>query len=95
MVKDITLFVLGVATGVGIASVVLKKKYEEILEEEIASLYVPFDKSKTICKVKHLSNREVYLPNIDAAREFVLKCIEEVCGNCIYHEEGVRKSFNI
>ena len=66
-----------------------------LLEEEIASLYVPFDKSKTICKVKHLSNREVYLPNIDAAREFVLKCIEEVCGNCIYHEEGVRKSFNI
>ena len=38
MVKDITLFVLGVATGVGIASVVLKKKYEEILEEEIASV---------------------------------------------------------
>lgn len=67
-----------------------------LLEEEIASLYVPYDKSKsTICKVKHLTNREVFLPNIDASREFVLKCIEEVCGNCIYHEEGVRKSFNI
>ncbi|MBR1907689.1 hypothetical protein IJ818_01990 [bacterium] len=67
-----------------------------LLEEEIASLFVPDDKSKqTICKVKHIANREFYLPHIDAAREFALKCIEVVCGNSIYHEEGVRKSFNI
>ncbi len=67
-----------------------------LLEEEIASLYVPDNKSsQTICKVKHLANREFYIPHIDAAREFTLKCIEVVCGNNIYHEEGVRKSFNI
>ena len=61
------------------------------VSEETAVIVVAL----AICKVKHLTNREVFLPNIDASREFVLKCIEEVCGNCIYHEEGVRKSFNI
>lgn len=67
-----------------------------LLEEEIASLYVPEDKAKqTICKIKFMANREFYIPHIDAAREFSLKCIEVICGNSIYHEEGVRKSFNI
>ena len=66
-----------------------------LLEEEIASLYVPFDKSKTICKVKHLSNREFTLNPQDAAREFTLKVIEIICGGGVYHEEGSRKTFNI
>ena len=38
MVKSIVLFVLGAVTGFGIASVTVKKKCEEILEEEITSV---------------------------------------------------------
>lgn len=46
-------------------------------------------------KIKHLANREFYLNQVDAPREFVLKVIETICGGGFYHEEGARKSFNI
>ena len=48
-----------------------------------------------IFKIKHLSNREFFLNNQDAAREFTLKVIETICGGGVYHEEGSRKTFNI
>lgn len=67
-----------------------------LLEKEVASLYVPADKSQnSIFKIKHLPNREFFLNSTDASREFVLKIIETVCGGGLYHEEGSRKSFNI
>lgn len=67
-----------------------------LLDKEVASLYVPADKSQnSILKVKHLSNREFFLNNTDASREFVLKVVEIICGGGVYHEEGSRKSFNI
>ena len=67
-----------------------------LLDKEVASLYVPADKSQnSIFKIKHLANREFFLNNSDASREFVLKIIETVCGGGLYHEEGSRKSFNI
>ena len=69
---------------------------ERLLEKEVASLYVPADKSQgCIFKIKHLSNREFFLNNTDASREFVLKVVETICGGGVYHEEGQRKSFNI
>ena len=69
---------------------------EILLEKEVASLYVPADKSQnSIFKIKHLANREFFLNSSDASREFVLKIIETVCGGGLYHEEGSRKSFNI
>ena len=69
---------------------------EVLLDKEVASLYVPADKSQnSIFKIKHLANREFFLNNTDAAREFVLKIVETVCGGGLYHEEGSRKSFNI
>ena len=68
---------------------------EILLDKEVASLYVPADKSQnSIFKIKHLTNREFFLNNTDASREFVLKIIETVCGGGIYHEEGTRKTFN-
>lgn len=69
---------------------------ERLLDKEVASLYVPADKTQnSIFKIRHLSNREFFLNSTDAAREFVLKVIETICGGGLYHEEGSRKSFNI
>ena len=67
-----------------------------LLDKEVASLFVPADKSQnSIFKIKHLANREFFLNSTDASREFVLKIIETVCGGGVYHEEKKRKSFNI
>lgn len=69
---------------------------EVLLDKEVASLFVPADKSQnSIFKIRHLANREFFLNSTDASREFVLKIIETVCGGGVYHEEGSRKSFNI
>ena len=69
---------------------------KRLLDNEIASLYVPVDKMQnSIFKIKPLSNREFFLNSQDAAKEFVLKVIEIVCGSRLYHEEGSIKSFNI
>ena len=69
---------------------------KRMLDAEIASLYVPADKMQnSVFKIKHLSNKEFLLNSQDAAKEFVLKVIEIICGGGIYHEEGSRKSFNI
>jgi len=69
---------------------------ERLLDKEVASLFVPADKSQnSIFKIRHLSNREFFLNSTDASREFVLKVLETICGGGVYHEEGSRKSFNI
>ena len=73
-----------------------KDMMEVLLDNEIASLYVPPDKSQnSIFKIKHLANREFFLNSTDASREFVLKVVETVCGGGVLHEEGKIKSFNI
>ena len=67
-----------------------------LLDNEVASLFVPAESNQNcIMKIKHLTNREFYLNQQDAPREFVLKVIETICGGGFYHEEGARKSFNI
>lgn len=73
-----------------------KEEMKRLLDNEVASLYVPADKMQNaIFKIKHLSNREFVLNHQDAAREFTLKVIEIICGGGVYHEEGSRKTFNI
>ncbi len=73
-----------------------KEMMERLLDKEVASLFVPADKSQnSIFKIRHLSNREFFLNSSDASREFVLKVVETICGGGLYHEEGTRKSFNI
>ena len=73
-----------------------KEEMKRLLDNEVASLYVPADKMQNaIFKIKHLSNRELILNHQDAAREFSLKVIEIICGGGVYHEEGSRKVFNI
>ena len=67
-----------------------------LLDNEVASLFVPAESSQnSVLKIRHLANRELYLNQVDAPREFVLKVVETICGGGFYHEEGARKSFNI
>lgn len=68
----------------------------KLLDTEVASLFIPAEKNQnSIMKIKHLTNREFSLNQVDAPREFVLKVVETICGGGFYHEEGARKSFNI
>ncbi len=69
---------------------------ERLLDKEVASLYVPADKSQAcIFKIKHLTNREFFLNHTDASIEFVIKVVETICGGGVYHDERQRKSFSI
>lgn len=69
---------------------------EALLENEVASLFMPAEKTQnTIITIKHLANREFFLNQMDAPREFVLKVVETICGGGVYHEMGTRKTFNI
>lgn len=68
---------------------------QALLEHEVASLYVPADKSQSaIIKIKHLGNKEFYINQMDASREFLLKVIETICGGGLYHEEGVKRTIS-
>ena len=69
---------------------------QKLLDLEVASLYVPADKTgKAIIKIRHLGNQEFYINQMDAPREFLLKVIETVCGGGNYHKEGSRVTISI
>lgn len=64
-------------------------EYPDILNCEIASLYIPAEKNDyAIMKIKHVGNVEYKINQNDAAREFLLKVIEIICGGGFYHEEN-------
>lgn len=63
--------------------------FSGLLEYEIASLFVPADKtSPAIMTIKHLGDEEHYFHQADASRLFLLKTIEMVCGGGFLHERG-------
>ena len=65
-----------------------------ILENEIASLYVPAEKVRgTIMTIKHKDNQELYISQPDAPREFLLKVIEIVCAGGEFHKQNLKKNF--
>ena len=77
---------------------ILKKENENemqaLLEHEVASLYIPAEKgSSAIIKIRHLVNKEICISQQEAAREFLLKVIEIICGGGLYHEESIKKTF--
>ena len=64
-------------------------EFPEILNCEMASLYIPAHKDKdAIMKIKHIGNIEYKINQTNAAREFLLKVIEIICGGGFYHEEN-------
>ncbi|MDD3237102.1 MAG: hypothetical protein PHV37_03290 [Candidatus Gastranaerophilales bacterium] len=67
---------------------------QTLLEHEVASLYVPAEKTQSaVIKIVHLGNKEHYINQMDASREFLLKVIETICGGGIYHQENTGKKF--
>ncbi len=78
----------------------MKTQHEDpmsvLLDNEVASIFIPPEKVQScIITIRHLANKEFFLNQMDAPREFVLKVVETICGGGIYHEMGSRKSFNI
>jgi hypothetical protein len=75
-----------------------KDRDEEIvklLENEVASLYIPPDQTqKCIFKIKH-TGQEFALNQTDAPRDVVLKVVETVCGGSLYHQDGSVKTFMV
>lgn len=63
------------------------QEYPALLKCEIASLFIPADTTAdAIIKIKHLGCQEFRINQVDAAREFLLKVIEIICGGGVYHE---------
>lgn len=94
--NEVPLFTGRIIALNGNYSEIIKQKTDDImqtvLENEVASLYVPAEKTQSsIIKIKHLGNKEFYINQMDASREFLLKVIETICGGGLYHEESVRK----
>lgn len=64
------------------------QEYPGILQYEVASLYVPADKtSPAVMTIKHLGDQEHYFHQSDAPKLFLLKTIEMICGGGYYHEK--------
>lgn len=60
----------------------------ELLHQEIASLFVPADPSApAVMKIKHLAGEELYFHQADAPRRFLLKVVEIICGGGFFHEQ--------
>lgn len=71
-----------------------ESEFQSILEAEVLSLYIQAEKDNpAIMKVKH-SGRELFLNNVDAPKEFVLKVIETICGGGVCHEQYSIKSIS-
>ena len=70
----------------------IEAQMNAILENEIASLYVPAEKNRgTIMTIKHKDNQELYISQPDASREFLLKVIEIVCAGGEFHKQNLKK----
>ncbi len=69
---------------------------QKMLDMEVASLFVPAEKSaKVIIKISRLGNQEFFFNQQEAPREFLLKVIEMVCGGGNYHQENSKITISI
>ncbi len=65
-----------------------------LLDNEIASLYVPADKTQSsVMTIRHKNNQEILISPQDASREFLLKVIEAVCAGGQFHDQGQKNKF--
>lgn len=69
------------------------KQMEIMLNNEIASLYVPAEKNQSsIMTIRHKDNQEIYITPLDAPREFLLKVVEVVCAGGEFHKQNSKKT---
>jgi hypothetical protein len=62
--------------------------FGDLLDLEIASLYVPADPTApAVMQMKHVNGEELYFHQADAPRRFLLKVVEMVCGGGFFHEQ--------
>lgn len=67
-----------------------------LLDNEIASLYIPAEKNQSaIITIRHKDNQEFLVSQVDASREFLLKVIEIVCAGGQFHEQGFKKQTGV
>lgn len=72
-----------------------EEEMSRLLENEVASLYIPPDQTqKCVFKIKR-SGKEVALNQTDAPRDVVLAVFELVCGYPLYHQEGSVRTFTV
>ena len=70
-----------------------EKQMDTLLEHEIASLYIPAEKNQgTIMTIRHKDNQELYINQLDAPRDFLLKVIEIVCAGGEFHKQNTKKT---
>lgn len=70
-----------------------EKQMNILMANEIASLYVPADKSRgAIMTIRHKNNQELFIAQQDAPREFLLKVIEIVCAGGEFHKQNTEKT---
>lgn len=70
-----------------------EKQMDKILENEIASLYIPAEKNQgCVMTIRHKDNQEIYISQPDAPREFLLKVVEIVCAGGEFHKQNTKKS---
>jgi len=69
-----------------------EKQMDTLLANEIASLYIPAEKNQgAIMTIRHKDNQELYISQLDAPREFLLKVIEIVCAGGEFHKQNTKK----
>ena len=60
-----------------------------LLENEIASLYVPSEKNQgCVMTLRHKDDQESYIAQSDAPRDFLLKVVEIVCAGGEFHKQN-------
>lgn len=61
--------------------------FQNLFQQEIASLFVPADPTApAVMNIKHRNGEELFFHQADAPRRFLLKVIEVVCGGGFFHE---------
>ncbi|MBQ2984372.1 MAG: hypothetical protein IJD57_06220 [Candidatus Gastranaerophilales bacterium] len=71
----------------------LEEQMDILLANEIASLYVPAEKNQSaVMTIHHKDNQEIFISQLDAPREFLLKVIEIVCAGGEFHKQNTKKN---
>jgi hypothetical protein len=61
--------------------------FPELLQYELASLYVPDeDTAPAVMRARHMGEEETFFHPMEAARMFLLKTVEMTCGGGVFHE---------